>query len=302
MNRHAMVPVLALLLSATARAAIDPALLALVMPEAKVLYGIQVQQTVASPFGQYAISHLLGNDAVARFAAASGFEVQRDLREILVASSTPDGPGGADALVLARGAFPSDKFIALATVTGATVSDYHGVSVITPQERGARAFAFLDSSTLAIGSERALRGVIDRRASQTILSGPLLRKAQDASATGDAWFATVSPLVDLIPVAPSGGFNPAPLLESVLETWVGLHFDASGVTLFAEALTHSDIEAQGLAGVLKLATGMVKGTPAAALQNAQVTASGPVTRITLTVAEQDLERSFPFAAPQRAAR
>ena len=109
-------------------------------------------------------------------------------------------------------------------------------------------------------------------------------------------------MADLIPATPFRGFNPATLLQSVIETWAGLHFDASGVTLFAEALTHSDIEAQGLAGVLKLAAGMVKGTPAAALQNAQVTASGPVTRITLTVAEQDLEHSFPFAAPQRAAR
>jgi hypothetical protein len=46
----------------------------------------------------------------------------------------------------------------------------------------------------------------------------------------------------------------------------------------------------------------VKGTPAAALQYAQVTASGPVTRVTLTVAEQDLERSFRTAAPRLAAR
>jgi hypothetical protein len=81
-----------------------------------------------------------------------------------------------------------------------------------------------------------------------------------------------------------------------------LHFDNVGVTVFAEALTHSDTEAQGLAAVLRLAAGMVKGTPAAALQNAQVTAAGPVTRITLSVAEHDLERSFPSTAPRRAAR
>ena len=47
---------------------------------------------------------------------------------------------------------------------------------------------------------------------------------------------------------------------------------------------------------------MVKGTPAAMLQNAQVSASGPVMRVILTVPEQDLERSFPAAAPRRAAR
>ncbi len=292
-------PLAAFLFAAAAPAAVDPALLNLAPPEAKVLYGMQVQATLASPFGQFALSHLPTN-AVTRFAAATGFQVQRDLQEVVIASNATDG---SDALILARGTFPSDKFIALASVTGATVYDYHGVSVITPPERNTKVFAFLDPTTLVIGSEPALRDVIDRRASGAVFAGPLLQKAKDASAAADAWFATVTPLVDMIPPTTNGGiFNPATLLESVIETWAGLHFDTVGVTLFAEALTHSDNEAQGLAAVLRLAAGMVKGTPAAALQNAQVTAAGPVTRITLSIAEGDLERSFPSTTPRRTAR
>jgi len=303
MNRHTIVPILAVVLSATAGAAVDPALLDLVMPDAKVVFGVQISQTLASPFGQYALTHLLGTEALTRFATATGFDAQRDLQEVVVASATPGSPGdGSDALILARGAFAPDKFIALAALTGATVSDYRGISVIQPHANGPRAFAFLDSSTVAIGDEPLLNGVIDRRANQSTFAGPLRQKVGDASSTGDAWFATVTPLVDLIPAGSSGGFNPATLLQSVTESWAGLHFDSSGVTLVAEALTHSDAEAKGLAGILKLATGMVRGTPAAALQNAQVTSSGPVTRVTLTVAEQDLERSFRSAAPRLAAR
>ena len=128
MNRYPIVPALALLLTATAGAAVDPNLLGLVMPEAKVLYGVQVQQTLASPFGQFAISHLPQNDAMIRFQAATGFELQRDLREILVASSTTGRlDDGSDALVLASGTFAPDKVLALATVIGAKVSDYRGV-------------------------------------------------------------------------------------------------------------------------------------------------------------------------------
>lgn len=304
MNRLAIVPALALLLSATAGAAVDPNLLGLVIPEAKVLYGIQVQQTLASPFGQYAISHLPQNDAMIRFQAATGFELQRDLREILVASSSTGPFGdGSDALVLASGAFAPDKVLALATVMGAQVSDYRGVPMITPRQQGdARVFAFLDASTIAIGSKQAVRGVIDRRATLTVFAGPLFQKAVDASATHDAWVATVTPLTDLIPAGSTGGFDPTTLLQSVIESWVGVHFDVDGLTLSAEALTHSAAEAQGLAGMLKLVSGMVKGTPAAALQNAQVSASGPVMRVILTVPEQDLERTFHGAAPRRAAR
>ena len=304
MNRPAIVPALALLITATAGAAVDPNLLGLVMPETKVLYGVQVQQTLASPFGQYAISHLPQNDALIRFQAATGFELQRDLREILVASSSAGPFGdGSDALVLASGAFAPDKVLALSTVIGAKVSDYRGVAMITPpQDRDARVFAFLDASTLAIGNEPAIRGVINRHATLGVFAGPLFQKAVDASATHDAWFATVTPLTDLIPAGSTGGFNPATLLQSVIESWVGVHFDTDGLTLSAEALTHSATEAQGLAGMLKLVSGMLKGTPAAALQNAQVSASGSVMRVILTVTEQDLERSFHGPTPRRAAR
>lgn len=301
MNRHSFVPVLALLVSATAGAAVDPDLLKFVMPEAKVLYGIQVRQTLASPFGQFALSQMPADGPIARFTAATGFELQRDLREILMANASPFGPGqNADALILASGTFATDKFIALATIAGATVSDYHGVATIATQGRGGQVFAFLDSSTIAIGSEDMLHGVIDRRDSATYFSGPLSLKARDASAAGDAWFATVSPFE--VSSSSAGGFNPAMLLQSVIESWAGVHFDAGGLTLSAEALTHSPTEAQGLVGMLKLASGMVKGTPAAALQNAQVTASGPVMRVTLTITEEDLERSIPLGARRRAAR
>ena len=305
MDRQAIVPVLAFLLSATAGAAVDPNLLGLVMPEAKVLYGVHVRQTLASPFGQFALSHLPQNDAMTSFAAATGFELQRDLREILVASPTAGPFGdGSDALVLASGTFAPDKVLALATTIGATVSDYRGVSMITPpKEHDARVFAFLDDSTIAIGSEPAIRGVIDRRVFGTAFSGPLLQKARVASAAHDAWFATVTPLTDLIPIGPAAtGFDPAALLQTVIESWVGAHFDTNGVSFAAEALTHSETEARGLAGMVKLVSGMLKGTPAAALQYAQVSASGAVMRIVLTVPEEDLERSFPAPTPRRAGR
>jgi hypothetical protein len=303
MSRHAIIPGLALLITATAGAAVDPGLLDLVMPDAKVLFGVRVPQTLGSPFGQYALNHLLGAQALTRFFALTGLDPRRDLQEVLVASATPGIPGdGSDALILVRGTFAPERFIAVATLTGATVSDYHGVQVINPQQPGPPAFAFLDSSTLAIGAERMLTGVIDRRTNQSNYTGPLAQKALDASATGDAWFATVTPLSDLIPATPAAGFDPATLLQSIIETRAGLRFDSNGVTVVAEALTHSDAEARGLAGILKLAAGMVRGTPAAALQYAQVTANGPVTRVTLTVDEQDLERSFRSASPKLAAR
>jgi len=303
MSRLRIVPVLALVLSATAGAAVDPVLLNLVMPQAKVLYGIQVQPTLTSPAGQFALSRVPNTQVLTRFMAASGFDLQRDLREVLIATSF-DGTSGADTLILARGTFAPDKVRAIAAQIGATVSDYSGVSMfILPQDQDPRAFAFLDDSIVAIGSEPAIRSVIGRRAAtETAFSAALLQKALDVAATQDAWCATVTPLPALIPRGSTGGFDPTPLLESVTESWVGLHFDAAGVALSAEALTHSLPEARQLAGMLGLASGMLKDTPAAVLQNASFTARGPVMRVNLTISERDVERSFPGAAPPRAAR
>src|SRR6266849_5762912 len=62
----------AVLLAATvAPAAVDPGLLDLVMPDAQVLAGMQVQRSLASPFGQYFLTQIPTNDGVSKFAAAS---------------------------------------------------------------------------------------------------------------------------------------------------------------------------------------------------------------------------------------
>ena len=291
-------PILLVLVSATAGAAVDPALLDLVPPRTQVLYGIQVQQTLSSPFGQFVLSRMPDNRAaLLKFAAATGFDLQRDLREVLLAGSAR--PGNVDdGVVLARGTFQIDKLMTLVGIIHAKSRNYNGVPLVTAMEPRAPTIAILDSATLAVGSEPAVKAVIDRRAAQLTFSGPLADKARAASMNADAWVATVTPLAALIPANQVS----ATFVQAVIETSAGLRFDAGGATLSAEALTHSANEAEGLTAVLKFVAGMVKGPQAAALQGAQFATSGPVTRITLTIAEQDLEHAFPSPPQGRAAR
>ena len=301
MNPLRVAPILlAIVASVAAEAAIDPALLDLAPPGAKVLCGIQVQQALSSPFGQFLLSRMPGNGAtLLGFAAATGFDPRRDLREVLLAGSVAPGNGN-DGVLLARGTFQIDKLIALAATIHASNANYAGVPLITPAEPRAPTIAVLDSSTMAIGSESAVKSVIDRRAARLAFSGPLAEKALAASASGDAWVATVTPLAALAPA--NTGSVPVTFVQAVIESSAGLRFDAGGVTLSAEALTHSANEAEGLVTVLKFVAGMVKGPQGAALQGAQFASSGPVTRITLTIPEQDLERAFPATPQGRAAR
>src|SRR5580658_10087474 len=80
------------LFAPAALAGVDSGLLALVMPDAKMLVGIQVAQAQASPVGQQLLSQVQIDPNTNRAMIAAGFDPRRDLREILAASG--DGLSG----------------------------------------------------------------------------------------------------------------------------------------------------------------------------------------------------------------
>src|SRR5438067_12483164 len=93
-----------------ARAA-DPQLLKLVMPDAKVLAGVNVDQAKTSPFGQYVLSQMQSQDAhLKELTTLTGFDPTRDVHEVLVASS--GDPNQQTGLAVARGNFDPARILA----------------------------------------------------------------------------------------------------------------------------------------------------------------------------------------------
>src|SRR5580700_1979973 len=76
----------------TASAA-DSQLLSLVMPDAKVLAGVNVDSAKASPFGMYVLTQLQSNNTqLQQLIALTGFDPTRDVDEVLAATdATPGG-------------------------------------------------------------------------------------------------------------------------------------------------------------------------------------------------------------------
>lgn len=301
----------AVLLAATAApAAVDPALLDLVMPDAQVLAGMHVQQSLASPFGQYFLTQIPSTDAVTKFAAATGLDLRRDVREILAASvGGMLSAGNANTgLILARGTFQPDRIAALATLAGSSVTSENGVVLITPPQNAAgTSFAFLDASTLVIGDRPSVQGAVARHASNASFSGPLAQQAQIASGANDAWLTTLTPLGQFV----KGANTPLPpaLLQTVGGISAGVHFDTAAVTLQGEVSTPSEKDAQSMADTLKFLAAMLQANKnqnpqaAALLQSAQFTTIGPVMRMSLSVPEQQMEQIFvlPGAKPKKIA-
>lgn len=286
----------ALVTGITALAGIDQGLLNLVMPDAKIVSGIQVDQTLVSPFAQYVLNQMQPNDtAFVKFITATGFDPRHDLHEIVAATSANNS-----GLVLGRGTFQVSQITAAASAQGGQVTAYNGVNMITGPGSGSGAVAFLDSSTVAFGDLGSVQGAIDRRnAGKPSLDPTLAQKAQDASTTNQAWFATTTPLSNFLNGKMANqnlnNLSQNNLFQSILQTSGGMNFASGGIVITGDALTSSAQNAQALVDVLKFLVSMIPGDNQQLKSLADVatfSANGSTAHMSLTLTEQQAEQLF----------
>ena len=287
-----------------AMAAVDPALLSLVMPDAKIVAGVQLQQAQASGLGQFLLSQMQNAVPFDNLAQATGFDPRRDLQEIVAASGN-----GKTGFIVGRGVFQPQRISNMAAAAGASVSSYNGTDLLVG--RGApNGLAFLDASTVVLGDVASLKAAIDRRAGGAQLSAALKQKALDTSARNDAWIVSVTPIADLLAAAGAGAnMQQVNLLQTVQQLALGLKFGASTVKLTGEAMTRTNEDAQALADVLRFLASMAqanaKGPDAARasalVDAAKFSAEGTVMRLTLELPETQVEEMFQPARQKRAA-
>lgn len=293
----------------TAAAAVDPALLKLVMPDAKILSGIQVDQAASSPFGQYMLTQMQPDAGFLKFISSTGFDPARDLHEILAA--TPGDTTGHNAVILGRGVFRPDQIIAAAIAEGGTVTQYRGFNVLSGGSSDTTGgVTFLDTTTAVIGDLDSVKAAIDRRIAGSSFTGPLAQKAQEVSASNQAWFATLTPLSEFLNGKIGNGslnnMTQSNLLQSVLQASGGVNFGSSSVTIAGDAVTASNQNAQALVDVMKFLASMVQMNSgndpkvASLADAATFTANGAVMHFTMSLPEQQIEQLIASPADHRA--
>jgi hypothetical protein len=288
---------------ATASAGVTPALLNLVMPDATVVSGINVDQSMASPFGQYILSQMQFNDnGFLQFMASTGFDPRKDLHEIVAATPAASATGPHTALIVGRGVFAPAMIIGTATAQGGTVTNYRGFNLIGPpagQSKEAVALTFLDASTAAMGDLASVKAAIDRKLAGATFTGALATTAVQVSASNSAWFATNAPLGDFISTRDSGNLAPVAqsgLVQAVQQASGGVLFSSTAITLSADAVTASPQNAQSIVDVLKFLVGMIAGNanaPAGVTSianSAQFTVNGSTAHISLLLPEAQVEQ------------
>src|SRR3954454_11692124 len=149
--------------------AADSQLLNLVMPDAKVLAGVNVDQAKTTPMGQYVLTQVQAqnNQQLREVSTLTGFDPTRDVSEVLVATS--GGANQQSGLFLARGVFNVEKIKAAAALKGgATTTVYKGVTIFSDAKMTG-GIGFLSSNIVVGGDMANVKAAIDRQGNATIL-------------------------------------------------------------------------------------------------------------------------------------
>ena len=231
--------------------AADPILLNLVMPDAKVIAGVNVEQAKGTQFGQFVLNQLQTHDSdLQKLVTLTGFDPRRDVRELLVASN---GTAEKTGLALARGNFDVSKITALATIKGVISQNYNGTNVLIEPQKKETGLAFLDATTVVAGDIANVKGAIDRLKTPQPLPAAISVKVNQWSTSQDAWGLTTVPPASLAPPMKEGT-QPNPIMnaaQNVQSAAGGVKFGAN-VVFSGEAVADTAQNANTLADVFRL--------------------------------------------------
>jgi hypothetical protein len=276
--------------------AADPTLLNLVMPDAKVAFGLNVEKIVASPIGRELSSQIRqAPPELQQIFQDTGFDPTRDLKEVLIAST---GQGqNAPTLILARGTFDVAKLSAFAFTSGRPPVMCEGVPILTHPAKSSGALALLDSNTVIGGDLEQVRAAIRRRESSTPLNEVFAAKAAKLSEQYDVWgFSTVSLANMVPPAAPNASLQQAAdLLKSIQQVSGGMRFSPD-MEMAAELVTRTQKDAESMRDTLGFVSAFLaanqknpSGLKADALK---VSVNARTVHIALHVTEAELRKAY----------
>ena len=280
--------------------AVDSQLLNLVMPDAKMIGGVNVASAKASPFGQYVLAQIAANDQdMQKLATLTGFDPRRDVDELLFASN--GGNGSHSGLAAATGTFNVASITTFATGNGAATETYGGVTILEDPKQ-TQGIAFLSGSLVAAGDIADVKNAIDRRSNPSILPAAVATQVKQLSAAEDAWGLTTVPLSYMgmniannasIPGLPANGLQSA--LGNIQSLAGGVKFGAT-VNFTGQAQADNEKDATALAGMIQFLANMAQlnaaKNPEAAsvLQSFTASASGSTVTVSLSVPEDQFQQ------------
>lgn len=278
--------------------AADPALMNMIMPDTKILAGVNVGKAETSPFGQFILRSMPPDQSFQQFVTTSGFDPRTDLSEILVATNAALKSG----LVLARGKFNAAQIGSAAIGSGEFTSTvYNGAQLIAPKNAGEAMAILLDTTpaTIAVmGDLASVKAAIDRHKGNNAVDSVLASKVASYGAT-DAWSVSIAPLSFGGATPKNSPLNtgiPGEFLKKVQASSGGITF-SSPIQITGEAEANSPQDANALGDVIRFLASMMQGPVgdkagpqiANLVQSLSVTTVQNTVKIALSIPESALE-------------
>ncbi len=292
-----------LFLASTAFGA-DAGLLNLVMPNAKVIAGMDIARAKASPFGQFFMKNMnMKDEDLAKFTAMTGFDPTRDLTEVVIASVDTNTKGN-NAILLVRGNFdPARLKLALAQNGMNVVQMVMGIEMFSKKD-DKNSVAFIDSGLAVAGDSVAVKAALERRAGGSGLPAATYAKAQDMSRENDIWMVTSVPVSQFAEKMPDNtpgqinGMMKGDMFNSIEQAAMGVKFAATMLNVTMEAAVRSEKDATAMADVARFLSGMVqlnRDKPevaglATALDSMKLTTDAKNVRMTISVPQSEIEK------------
>jgi len=275
--------------------AADSSLLNLVMPDAQVFCGVNVERILSSPIGKQIGSQIQDKFPEAQQAIQkTGFDPTKDLKEVLIAA-TGKGQNGP-ALILVRGSFDPDKVRAAIAGTGRTAQTYHGVQILDNPSQTNGAFAFLDG-TIAVGGDLdQVRAAIRRRSHPTTLDAQLASQVAAISDRYDIWVVSAASLSKVTDGISSPQMEQmGDMVRAIEQVSGGVKF-STNLDLGVELKTHSQKEAEKLRDALQLLIAMAaasqKDASALDMHALTLAADQDTVRMAFTVTGEQLKKTY----------
>ena len=288
-----------LLILAPIAGAADPALLDLIMPDARLVVGVDIARIRSSPLDAGFSSGLQkANPEMGKLMQAAGFDPLRDLEEVLFAS--PGIGKNPPALVVARGTFDIAKLKAFAEAAGSKVTDFGGVALLSDPEKDSGAFALMDNIILA-GNPDQVKAAIGRRGRGMILNTQMATRIAALAKRYDAWLVSIAPLATLAANLPADaavdGVTNTETLRAIEQFSFGLSMNAD-LTMAADVVMSNTKTAGALADSLQMMMGVMQKSgsdqPAlmSALKNVNFGLEENVVHLGFSVPAVEVERAM----------
>jgi hypothetical protein len=289
----------ALIVSASLSAAADSALLNLLPPDAQVIFGIHVEQSRYSPFGQFLLAKAEKEDGDLReFIAVTGFDPRRDITELVGASRG----AGKFGVVCVRGRFDMARIVSAAQAKEGATEQYQGATVIFGPGKKPHGVAFLDSTLAVAGDVDSVRAAIDRWRNGGALNPETAARVMETAGRYDAWIVTaVSPveLAGKIPDDTVSSTMQGDVIRAIEQMSGGVKFGAD-VTIAGESVLKTDKDAAALADVIRFMVSLAQFHGNAEAQarfgeyarRLDLAAEGNRVKLSLVIPEAEFEKLF----------